>query len=159
MIGDDATPQKLAPVLYQLESHGLLYNAEAIPGKKQKQNVVQNLLALHLASWNPDMLLIGIVKAVQILAGKPGRVLVGVLSSVGLLAALNSIADFQAGLAVPLHGWSLLWLIVAAIIFMALHKLAHALMLKYYGGRVTQVGVMLLYLLPAMSPTLLTSGG
>ncbi|MGH8930341.1 MAG: metalloprotease [Egibacteraceae bacterium] len=113
---------------------------------------VTDLSAIRLSLPDPDGLLNRLVPLVRALGGPFGRI----VSALAILIGLPSIVvNASAGIvAVASDGFTEpAWagtLIAALLVSAMLHELGHAAAVKYYGGRVRQMGFMIFYLAPAL---------
>jgi putative peptide zinc metalloprotease protein len=106
--------------------------------------------AVQLSIVNPDRLLDQLVPLIRMLAGPTGRT----LSALVIVAGLYSMAvHADLVLLIPERLADPVWLITLAAALLLcgmLHELGHAAAVKYFGGRVRRMGLMLFYLAPAM---------
>ncbi len=106
-------------------------------------------LTVQLTVVHPQRLLSGVIPAMALLGLKRWGV-IGALLAAGGLAALSALGPELAGvLGRPLPLSVYAGVIGAMLVASALHELAHAAVLAYYGGRPSRMGVMLFYLSPA----------
>src|SRR6058998_59056 len=150
-LGVEATAETLAPFVEQLRRGGLLEGSNgAAPGAPARRPLVQgNLLWLRFRAFDPDRLLDWLVGKVRF-CFTPGLV---VGSAALILWALGVVLFRRDEIGADLvRLWSfdnvlLAWL---AIFFVTtLHEFAHGLTCKHFGGRVHELGFLLIYLQPA----------
>lgn len=123
--------------------------ASQADGRDAKQHRLR-FLSLPLVHCNPDAWLDRHRGKFQAAAGWPGRTVGSAAILAGVAAAAASLGEFRTALRELPLGWELVPLLAALALVMILHELAHAVTLKAYGGKVPQIGVMLLYLTPAL---------
>ncbi|WP_431682773.1 daptide biosynthesis intramembrane metalloprotease [Kitasatospora sp. KL5] len=106
-------------------------------------------LTVQLTVVHPQRLLSGVLPAMALLGLKRWGA-VGALLAAGGLAALAALGpELSDVLGRPLPPSVYAGVVAAMLVASALHELAHAAVLAYYGGRPSRMGVMLFYLSPA----------
>ncbi len=150
-------PQEMVrPLLARFAELGLLegdrQNGGQVGGWPAEPAVVTHLSAIRLSIPDPEGLLNRLTPLVRALGGPPGRI----GSALAILAGLPSIVvNANAGLvAIASAGFTRpVWagtLVAALLVSAMLHELGHAAAVRYYGGRVRQMGLMIFYLAPAL---------
>lgn len=145
-----ADPMHAAGVDHGGDGAGAIAADSTVSVESQRKRRRSGLLSVPLAHWNADSWLETHRERLRVMVGWPGRIGGGLLILAGVAAALLSLDRLQVALSELPRGLSLVWLLTALIFVMVLHEFAHAITLKAYGGRVSQIGVMLLYLTPAL---------
>jgi putative peptide zinc metalloprotease protein len=105
---------------------------------------------IQITLVNPDKLLNRLIPLCRILGGPTGRIVSALVVMVGL-ASMAVHAELIA--LIPHRLTDPVWmttLVAALLASFVLHELGHAAAVKYYGGRVHRMGLMLLYLVPAL---------
>ncbi|MFJ1708370.1 daptide biosynthesis intramembrane metalloprotease [Kitasatospora sp. NPDC088346] len=128
--------------------HGGADTGRGAPRRAPRLKVVPPL-TVQLTVVHPRRLLSGVLPAMALLGLKRWGA-VGALLAAGGLAALAALGPELAGvLGRPLPPSVYAGVLGAMLLASALHELAHAAVLAYYGGRPSRMGVMLFYLSPA----------
>ncbi|MGH2952319.1 MAG: site-2 protease family protein, partial [Solirubrobacterales bacterium] len=138
------------PLLARFAEVGLLEGGEDDNQGKDRRLRVADLGAIQLSLVNPDRFLDRLIPLIRTLGGPVGRTVSALVMVVGLystavharLAALCS-----ERLAHPMWTATLAAALLGCVV---LHELGHAAAVKYFGGKVRRMGVMLFYLAPAM---------
>jgi putative peptide zinc metalloprotease protein len=111
---------------------------------------VTHLGAIQLSLLNPDQFLDRLIPLIRMLGGRGGRMLSALVAVVGLYSVAIH-GDLTAlgleRLAGPVWTATLVAALLLCVVF---HELGHAAAVKYFGGRVRRMGLMLFYLAPAM---------
>jgi putative peptide zinc metalloprotease protein len=111
---------------------------------------VTHLGAIQLSLLNPDQCLDRVIPLIRMLGGRGGRMLSVLVVVVGLysVAVHGDLAALGLErLAGPVWTATLIAALLLCVVF---HELGHAGAVKYFGGRVRRMGLMLFYLAPAM---------
>ena len=111
---------------------------------------IGNLLHLKLQTFNPDRLLTRLEKKFRFFYTTSFQVVFGILAFWALVISIIhweslfvSVADLFSLYSIPL-------ILIVLIAVMTVHEFAHGITLKHYGGKVEEMGVMLLYFIPAL---------
>ncbi len=150
--GASLAPEALQKFIAELRSRGLLKGEPAGAALPQhaEGRIRGNLLYLRFKAFDPDRVLEGMLRRARWLF-TPAFV---TSCAVGFLAALGITVASASELARDLQALSLFesvllaWLTLAGVI--AIHEFAHGLTCKHFGGRVHEMGFMLLYFQPAL---------
>ncbi len=149
--GASVAPETLRQFIEMLRSRGLLEGdlSEAAIPQRAEGRIRGNLFYLRLKAFDPDRVLEGMLRSTRWLF-TPAFV---ALCAIGFLAALCITVANGSEIARDLQGLSLFeslllaWVTLAGVI--AIHEFAHGLTCKHFGGRVHEMGFMLLYFQPA----------
>jgi multidrug resistance efflux pump len=142
-------PEQLEQFTGRVRTCGLLEEEGAAPRSSQNRRVRGDLFYLRLKAFDPDRLL-------DRLVGKLGFFFTPqflLLSSATLLLAFAITAANWTAISrefprlLRFNSLLLAWVVVFLII--TCHEFAHGLTCKYYGGRVREMGFLLLYFQPA----------
>jgi putative peptide zinc metalloprotease protein len=140
------------PLLARFAEVGLLEgcNEDAKQLETRRRLRVTHLGVIQFSLGDPDRFLDRLLPLIRLLAGPVGRISSALMVVVGLCSMLLH-ADLAARGLQRLTGpvWTVT-LMVAVALCVVLHELGHAAAVKYYGGRVRRMGLMLFYLTPAM---------
>ena len=138
----------LTNFIQDLKKRGLLEEEKSAAGKKNTKTR-GSLFYLRIPVLNPENLLKQTLPYVSFLF-KPVFVYSGLFLIFSLFVFLfqheNSILSEMDLL---LHGWGLLLLYFSFLIVAFVHEMGHALTCSYYGGKVKEMGFMLIYFEPA----------
>jgi putative peptide zinc metalloprotease protein len=141
----------VVPLLARFAELGLLEGSA--PGGEERtarRLRVTQLGAIQLSLVNPDRLLDRFVPLIRALGGPAGRTVSALVVLLGLYSTAvhaDLVALASERLADP--AW-LASLAAALVVCVMLHELGHAAAVKYFGGNVRRMGLMLFYLVPAM---------
>lgn len=144
-LASSTTPECVTAFLLQLETAGAL--VQAIPVLTPWQRLRQRFLLrprLELALWHPNRPLA--TNLLQAMQTKLGAVLGRLIMFAALLTAmLVTYAVLKPHEALPGSHVSWWFLLGALVLHTAGHEMAHALVSSYYGVKVREIGVALLY--------------
>jgi putative peptide zinc metalloprotease protein len=116
---------------------------------KSKPGFLNNLLCIRVRAFNPDRLLTRIERRWnRFLFGPAFQVLAWVsIAAAGILSLVNW---HQLYFSLPqiFTLYSLPLIVIVAFAVMTIHEFGHAMTLRHFGGRVTEIGLMVLYLIP-----------
>ncbi len=159
-LGDDAPTQRdCLDLLAQLQLYGLLRNDLPIDIQRLRERIEQireqryqeltgNYLFWTVPLFNPEKFLAKFANLARVVFGRLGFVVLGIL----LLLALRSIIPRWDELTGSLNGViavdNLVWLSASFLVLKAIHELGHGFACKAYGGRVTEMGIMFMIVLP-----------
>jgi putative peptide zinc metalloprotease protein len=152
---DDACGQLPAnmvrPVLARFAQVGLLEGGGQEDRQRGNRRVrITRPGVIQFSLVNPNRLLDRCIRIIRILGGRVGRVVSALMVIVGL-PSIAVHADLAAlGFSQLTAGVWAITLAAASLFCVVLHELGHAAAVKYFGGRVRRMGLMLFYLAPAM---------
>lgn len=111
---------------------------------------IRNLLHLKLQTFNPDRLMTRLEKKFRFFYTTHFQFVFGILAFWALVISMMhweslfvSVADLFSFYSIPL-------ILIVLIAVMTVHEFAHGITLKHYGGKVEEMGFMLLYFIPAL---------
>jgi putative peptide zinc metalloprotease protein len=109
----------------------------------------RNLLYWKLLSFNPEKIFEWLSPRTRWAFTKAFHLFAAVSISTGLIISYLHWDDFKGGVQglFNLHGLLFLWIVVFAVITM--HEFSHGLTCCHFGGKVREVGFMLIYFQPA----------
>jgi putative peptide zinc metalloprotease protein len=114
-----------------------------------KAGVIRNLLYIKILAFNPDDLLTKLEKKFRFCYTPVFRAVAWSAVAISLvLTVLNweslfvSLGDLISIYSVPL-------VVVVVFVLMTVHEFAHGITLKHFGGRVEEMGLLVLYFIPA----------
>lgn len=157
-LGDDSpTQRECIDVLARMQYHGVL--SEDLPlgasqvSKRRRdassKRVKQQLgygLSINIPLLNPEPLLERLAPAIRLAFSKWGLALWLLTVAIGLYTALSNIDQFAGQLNSILAPSNLVWLGVAFLVLRAWHEFGHACAVKAFGGRCTEIGLILMAL-------------
>jgi putative peptide zinc metalloprotease protein len=120
-----------------------------LESNKQRNKIIRSILSIKIHAFNPDKLLTRLEKKFNFCFSSGFSFCVW---STAIIAAIISILNYESLFISMSELFSLysIPLIVAVIfIVMTIHEFAHGLTLKHYGGKVEEVGFLILYFIPA----------
>jgi putative peptide zinc metalloprotease protein len=120
---------------------------EKLGGRKHR--FLEAILSVKIHAWNPDRLLVRMEKSLGgFLFGRACRFLAWVSIAAGLILSIVnwdqlflSIPDLFTIYSIPL-------ILAVAFLVMTAHEFGHALTLKHFGGKVEEMGFLILYFIP-----------
>jgi len=146
--GAELPMDQLEGFVKDLEQKGLLESSERKPKKKQV-NTLANVFYLRFKALDPERMLNAIHDPLSFVFRRDF-----VLLALGIIAASFTFSLFyrtemlsQAG--GLFHGGGLLVLYLSLLCVGFVHETGHALTCRHYGGRVKEMGFMLIYFQPA----------
>lgn len=157
-LGDESpTQRECVDVLSRMQYHGVL--SEDLPlgaaqvskrrrdvAKKRRTQRFGHGLSISIPLVNPEPLLERLAPIIRLAFSKWGFALWLLAVIIGLYAALSNLDQFAGQLNSILSPSNLIWLGVAFIILRAWHELGHACAVKAFGGRCTELGLILMAL-------------
>jgi putative peptide zinc metalloprotease protein len=117
--------------------------------RKKRHRILHNLLFIKIHAFNPDALLGNLEQKLRFCFSP---VFAAMSWSAVIIALIVSILNWESlfvslGTIFSLYSIPLIVIIVFAII--TIHEFAHGLALKHFGGKVDEMGFMVLYFIPA----------
>lgn len=109
-----------------------------------------NLLAIKIHAFNPDRLLSSLLKKLGFCFGRTFAVLVWISIGAALIISVLNSESLFASLGTLVSLYSIPLLVVVAFAVMTIHEFAHGLTLKHFGGKVEEMGLLVLYFIPAL---------
>jgi putative peptide zinc metalloprotease protein len=117
--------------------------------EKRRRTIIRSLLSIKLHAFNPDRLLTRLEQKFRFCFGRGfGLFAWSVVAVAAVISILNSDSLFVSmGTLFSLYSIPL----AVAVIFgvMTVHEFAHGLALKHFGGKVEEMGFLILYFIPA----------
>lgn len=116
---------------------------------KGNRTVVRSLLSIKIHAFNPDALLTRLERNLRFCFGPVFSATVWIMAAAALII---SILHWKAlfismGALFSLYSLPLVVLVIFAV--MTIHEFAHGLTLKHLGGKVEEMGLLILYFIPA----------
>jgi putative peptide zinc metalloprotease protein len=116
---------------------------------KKKRAIIRSLLSIKVHAFNPDRLLAGMERKLRFCFTTAFATMIW---SAAIVAAVISILNSEAlfvsmGTLFSLYSIPLAIVVIFAV--MTAHEFAHGLALKHFGGKVEEMGFLVLYFIPA----------
>ncbi len=118
--------------------------------RQGKQKLFQTLLCLKIFSFNPDNLLAKLEKRVRFCFELNFAFVVASTIAISLVILALNWKSLFLSMASLLSVYSIPFILLVVFSVMTIHELAHGVALKHYGGRVQEMGFMVLYFIPAL---------
>ena len=131
----------------KFEEWGFIGGASQI--NQRKQSKIKDISKIHLFKINPESFLNKIPKKIGKLYSLPGIITLFILSILKytlLLFVPQSSADYLAKYYVSIQDVVLVFAMITITLMM--HEVSHALACRYYGGKVTSMGMVLYFFTP-----------
>jgi putative peptide zinc metalloprotease protein len=115
----------------------------------KNQGIFRNLLSVKIHVFNPDRVLENLEKKLRFLFSAQFSALTAIFAAAALILSLSNWESifFSFGELFSLYSIPLLVIVICAIT--TIHEFAHGLTLKHFGGRVSEMGFLILYFIPA----------
>ena len=149
--GVDLSPENMEQFVNRLRGVGLLTNGDAAPPVQPsaRRRVAGDIFYLRSRIFDPDRLFDWLIPKIQFLFTP---YFVALSAALVVCAAGVSVVNWaeiihQSVTLFRFESLALAWLVCLAVI--AAHELSHGLTCKYFGGRVREIGFLLIYFQPA----------
>ncbi len=138
----------------QLGAHGFLTRPPTeqerarLASDESAHTLLGRLLFVKLRAFNPGRFLDRLASIYRPFHSGLGFMLFGIIAALGVIGLIANFAVFAVS---PTELWtsgSILLLIPAVFVVVGLHEFAHAVVCRYYGGEVREIGFLLLYFQP-----------
>ncbi len=159
-LGDEApTQQDCIDLMAQLQQFGLLRNDLPIDvyrlrekldelHEQKVQQYTGNWVFYTLPLLNPEKFLEKYAHVWRLIFSRWGAIALAVMVILGVRAILPRIDELGTGLNNVIAPSNLIWLSLAFLGLKVIHEGAHAASCKAFGGRCTEIGIMLMIVLP-----------
>ncbi len=159
-LGDDAPTQRdCLDLLAQLQMYGLLRNDLPVDIQRLRERIEQireqryrertgNYLFWTVPLFNPEKFLARFANLARVVFGRWGMLTLGLLLLLAFRAVIPRWDELTGSLNGVIAVDNLLWLSLSFLVLKAIHELGHGFACKAYGGRVTEIGVMFMIVLP-----------
>ena len=111
---------------------------------------IGNLLHLKLQTFNPDRLMTRLEKKFRFFYTTHFQIVFGILALWALVISIMHWESLFVSMADLFSLYSIPLILIVLIAVMTVHEFAHGITLKHYGGKVEEMGAMLLYFIPAL---------
>jgi putative peptide zinc metalloprotease protein len=114
-----------------------------------KRTMIRSLLSIKIHAFNPDRIITRLERSFRFCFGFPFAAAVWTSVSVAtIISILNGESLFMSmGTLFSLYSIPLILVVIFTV--MTIHEFAHGIALKHYGGKVQEMGFLMLYFIPA----------
>ncbi|MCC6909545.1 MAG: PqqD family peptide modification chaperone [Phycisphaerales bacterium] len=159
-LGDDAPTQRdCLDLLAQLQMYGLLRNDLPVDVQRLRERIVQireqryqeltgKYLFWTVPLFNPERFLAKFANVARVVFGRWGFAALGILLLLAIRAVVPRWEELTGSLNSVIAIDNLFWLSFTFLVLKAIHELGHGFACKAYGGRVTEIGIMFMIVLP-----------
>lgn len=159
-LGDDAPTQRdCLDLLAQLQLYGLLRNDLPVDVQRLRERIEQireqryreltgGYLFWTVPLFNPEKFLAKFANVARVVFGRWGFITLGILILLALRAVIPRWDELRGSLNNVIALDNIFWLSVSFLLLKAIHELGHGFACKAYGGRVTEIGIMFMIVLP-----------
>ena len=116
----------------------------------ERHGRIRNLLHLKLQTFNPDRLITRMEKKFRFFYTTHFQIVFGILALWALVISIMHWESLFVSMADLFSLYSIPLILIVLIAVMTVHEFAHGITLKHYGGKVEEMGAMLLYFIPAL---------
>ena len=120
---------------------------EKIGGSKNR--LLENILSIKIRAFNPDSLLKSLEERLRFCFT---AAFVGLVLFTTFVAVVISVLNWESlfmSLGTLVHLYSIPLIFIVAFAVVTIHEFGHGLTLKHFGGSVEEMGILLLYFIPA----------
>ncbi len=116
---------------------------------KSRRRSIRNLLSIKFFAFNPDTLLGRLEKRLRFCFGRGFAAFVCASAFIALILTLSNWESLLISLGTIFSLYSVPLIVLVIFAIMTIHEFAHGLTLKHFGGKVQEMGFMMLYFIPA----------
>jgi len=116
---------------------------------KNQRKSARNLLSVKIHAFNPNKLLTRLEKGLRFCYSTAFSTLLWFSVLVAVILSILNWESLFVSLGTLFSLYSIPLIIIVIFATMAIHEFAHGLTLKHFGGKVEEMGFMLLYFMPA----------
>jgi multidrug resistance efflux pump len=117
--------------------------------RKKRHRILRNLLFIKIHAFNPDNLLGGLGKRLRFCFSPAFAAVVWIAVAVALVLSILNWESLFMSLGTIFSLYSIPLIVIIVFVIMTIHEFAHGLTLKHFGGKVDEMGFMILYFIPA----------
>jgi putative peptide zinc metalloprotease protein len=117
--------------------------------QKPGNRLLHSILSIKIRAFNPDKMLTGLERRFRFCFGAGFRFLAGISIFCAICLTVLNWESLYVGIASLFSLYSVPLVICVMFGVMTIHEFAHAVALKHFGGRVEEMGFMVLYFIPA----------
>jgi putative peptide zinc metalloprotease protein len=116
---------------------------------KTRRRAFRSLLSIKIHAFNPDRLLTKLEKRLRFCFGLTFSIIIWLATFIALVISILNWESLFVSLGTLFSLYSIPLVIVVIFLVMTVHEFGHGLTLKHFGGKVEEMGFMLLYFIPA----------
>jgi putative peptide zinc metalloprotease protein len=120
-----------------------------LTSQKPKNRILQNILSVKIHAFNPDGLLGRLATKLSFCFGSAFKAAAAAITAIAILISILNWESLFISLRTLISLYSLPLILVTAFVVMTAHEFAHGVALKHYGGKVEEMGFLVLYFIPA----------
>ena len=117
--------------------------------RKKRHRILRNLLFIKIHAFNPDKLLGSLEQKLRFCFSPAFAAVVWITAAIALILSLLNWESLFLSLGTIFSLYSIPLIVVIVFVIMTIHEFAHGLTLKHFGGKVDEMGFMILYFIPA----------
>ncbi|HTY60786.1 MAG TPA: efflux RND transporter periplasmic adaptor subunit [Acidobacteriota bacterium] len=117
--------------------------------RKRRHRILRNLLFIKIHAFNPDALLDKLERRLRFCFSPGFAATVWILVAVALILSILNWESLFLSLGTVFTLYSIPLIVVIVFAIVTIHEFAHGLTLKHFGGKVDEMGFMILYFIPA----------
>lgn len=146
-VGNIVIPlEELSEFIEDLKHKGLLEGFEA---RREKQPRWREIFYLRFKAFNPDKLLEKLIAPLSFLFSEPFIIMGLLFIAWSLIFTSIHREQWFSQTKALLHGWGFALFYVSLFVVGFVHEMGHSITCKHFGGRVKEMGFMLIYFQPA----------
>lgn len=116
---------------------------------KKRHWILRNLLFIKIHAFNPDRLLGNLEQKLRFCFSGAFASVAWIAAAIALILSVLNWESLFFSIGTIFSLYSIPLIIVIVFIIMTIHEFAHGLTLKHFGGKVNEMGFMILYFIPA----------
>ena len=117
--------------------------------KKGERKSFRNLLSIKIRAFNPDRLLTALEKRLHFFFTRVFSIIVVIAVAIATIISILNAGLLFVSMNSLFSLYSIPLVIVVIFAVITIHEFGHGLTLKHFGGKVEEMGFMLLYFIPA----------
>jgi len=117
--------------------------------RRKRRHLLQSLLFIKIHAFNPDRLLARLEQKSRFCFTPAFAFLVWTAVAIALILTASNWESLFLSLGTIFSLYSIPLIVLIVFIIMTIHEFAHGIALKHFGGRVDEMGFMILYFIPA----------
>lgn len=145
--------EQVQDFLGRLQSLALLDHpycwAKLESARKRKRTVIQSILSIKIHAFNPDRILTRLDQKLGFCFSSGFAVLAFFTIVVAAVIAIMNWESIFLSLGSLWNGYSIPLILIVIFAVTTIHEFAHGVALKHFGGKVNEMGFMILYFIPA----------
>jgi putative peptide zinc metalloprotease protein len=116
---------------------------------RRRRRAFRGILSIKIHAFNPDRLLTDLEKKLRFCFGATFSAVVWISVAIAVIISISNWESLFVSLGTLFSLYSIPLIIVVIFVVMTIHEFGHGLALKHFGGKVEEMGFMLLYFIPA----------